>query len=488
MNNNSNQKESRIPVKSNNLHFNNWLLVFFSCCLLIWGCNETLSVGSEILPNSDGQGNVFSDTTTIISTTVSVDSLRSDKLFLSQLGYMNDAVFGKTKSSLLLGLKKPNLTVSSSILDTIGGYQLDSVVLSLTLNGIYGDLTLPMNFKVHKLLTPLSNEQVYFSNTSFDQGMLEVGSKENYVPSLVSQYDEYVYNEDSTYVNLAPQLRIRLDPFFGQSIINLIENDQVGSDEILKPKLPGLVVVPEELDGSILELDMFVNSFDTDRRNVLEDSRLHIYYKNVEGTPLNVIFPATVQDLGIGQYSHDYNSTNIETALNSNNPLGDQVSYIQGLAGVKTKIEFPNIESYGNIAIQKAELVVSRLEDGFEETFLPPDRLFVVKVAEDGTNEDISDFTMFADAHTDGFSNEITEDNGDVILQYRINISDHLQKIISGEEENNGLYISLYGTQDLDLIAFNTTDIFPDRIVIGGGSNTQDNYRLRLDMTYTILD
>ncbi|MEZ5002132.1 MAG: DUF4270 family protein [Chitinophagales bacterium] len=460
-----------------------WLLIFSACSLLLWSCNDTIPVGAEILPGTDGQGNFFSDTTTIYSTTVREDSLRSDKLFLSQLGFSNDPIFGKTKSSLMMGFRVPYVVVNADLLDTIGGYQLDSVVLSLIVDDVYGDSTQPMSFKVYKLVTPLSNEVAHFSNINFEQSMLEVGRIENYVPKLSNEFEE-----DTLYTELGHQLRIHLNPFFGQSLINILGTNQISSNALLHQVLPGLIVIPEEQDGSILEIDMLTNSLETSRVNALQDSRLHLYYKNSEGKNLDLMFPASILDLGISQYVHDYSSTNVETALQSTSPTGDAVNYIQGLAGVKTKLEFPYLMSYGNVAVQKAELVITRAVDGFEDTYSPPDRLFALKIGEDGGNENTPDFIRFSDAHIGGFSEEIVLPTGEEVLRYRLNISDYIQDVISGKEPNDGMFITLYGAQDLDLITLNNSDLIPDRIVIGGGNNSLNSFKLKLELTFANLE
>lgn len=462
-----------------------WILVFSACILLLGSCNNTIPVGPEILPEGDGNGNFFSDTTTLITTTVREDSLRSDKLYLSQLGHMDDPIFGVTKSSLMLGLRRPSGSVSPAIFDTIGDYTLDSVVLALAVNLTYGDTTDNMGFKVYKLPSPLNSEEIYFSNIEFQQGMVEVGEITNYVPELINNsYSE----DDSLYTDLGHQLRIKLNPFFGQSIINILETDIIESNELLQQFLAGLIIVPNNDPGCMLEIDMVVSSATTDRSVALSDTRLQVYFKNGIDSSLNIIFPATVIDLGINKFEHDYNGSNVETALNLNNPDGDEVNYVQGLAGVKTKVELPYLSSYGNAAVRKAELVVTQILDGFEDIYLPPDRIIVVKVGEDGENLNTSDYELFQSAHSGGFGELKTLINGEEVMEYRINISDQIQRLLLNQEENNGFYITLYGEQDTELTSLNSSDLIPDRIVIGGGKNTSSDYRLKLDLSYAILD
>jgi hypothetical protein len=460
-----------------------WIFVFSACILLLGSCNDTIPVGSEILPDGDGQGNFFSDTTTLYSSTVREDSLRSDRLFLSQLGVISDPIFGTTKSSLLIAFRTPNGVVSPAIFDTVGGYTLDSIILALTVNSVYGDTTNLMGFKVFKLLTPLNPEEIYYSNIEFNQGMIEIGSIVNYAPTLSNQY-----SEDTTFEDLGHQLRIKLNPFFGQSIINSLGTDQLSSNELLSQFLPGLVIVPNNTQGSILEIDMVVNTATTSKRTALEDSRMQIYFKNSLDSSLSIIFPATVLSVGVSKFEHNYNGTNVESALNLNNAEGDEVNYIQGLAGVKTKIELPFLANYNTIAIRKAEMIITQILDGNETTFKAPERLFLVKVGDDDENVNTSDFKFFQASHSGGFGTKTTLTNGDEVMVYKINISDQLQRMILNQEDNNGFYITLYAAQDTELINLNSSDLIPDRIIIGGGKNASEEYKLKLELTYTILD
>ena len=463
-----------------------WVLFLSAFCIIGISCNETIPVGSDLLPSSDNPNYFFTDTTTLFSFTVTEDSLRSDKVFLSQLGYIEDPIFGSTKSSQLIGFLAPTRSVSTSLIDTVGGYVLDSIYLNLILNNIYGDSTLPMNFTVYKLSSSIDNSNIYYSNLEFEQGMIEIGRIENFAPKLSDDYDE-----DTTYTNLGPQMRIRLNPFFGQSLINILNTNIISSSDLFHQFFPGLIIVPDEVPGSMIELDLLVSSSTSNRRTALEDCRIQMYYKNSLDTSLNVIFPATVINLGVGKYEHNFASSNVETALELSNPEGDEVNYVQGLAGVKTKVEFPHLEaSYGsgNVAVNKAEIVITQLLDGFEDTYLPPERILAVHIGDNGENVNISDFNLFTSAHTDGFGQEVTLDNGDVALQYRINISDYFQRLIFGQEENNGIYLTLYGAQNTSITSLNSSDLLPDRIVIGGGNNGSEHYKLKLDLSYTVLD
>jgi len=215
---------------------------------------------------------------------------------------------------------------------------------------------------------------------------------------------------------------------------------------------------------------------------------MQIYFKNSLDTALTIIFPATILNVGVSKFEHNYNGTNVESALNLNNAEGDEVNYIQGLAGVKTKIELPFLSNYNTIAIRKAEIVVTQILDGNENIFKAPDRLFLVKVGEDGENVNTSDFRFFQPSHSGGFGTETTLSNGDEVMVYKLNVSDQIQRMILNQEDNNGFYLTLYSAQDTELINLNSSDLVPDRIIIGGGKNASADFQLKLELTYTILE
>jgi hypothetical protein len=467
----------------------NWLFSFAATgyvlvlALIISSCSETIPIGTEVLPDGDRPDNVFTDTTTIYSWTVREDSMRSDKLLGAPIGYMEDPLFGNTKSSLLVGFRTPSLSINGSLTDTIGGYYLDSIVLALMISDVYGDTTLPMDFTVYKLPSPLNADQVYYSGFRLPTSMVEVGRATGLRPSLYNEYDE-----DTILTDLGPQLRIKLNPFFGQSLLNILNTDVIESDELFHRYLPGLVIVPDDVPGSMVEIGLVANPANS-LRNALQNSRIQIYYKNADDNSLGMIFNATTLNLGISKFEHDYASTNVEAALMSEEVFGDPVNYVQGLAGVKTRVEMPYLDEYdASTAVLKAELVITQIDAGGEDVFVPAPRLLALRIDEDGGNANTSDYSTFPAGHFNGFAEEVTLENGQEVIRYRVNISDYVQRLINGNEINDGLYITLYPAQVTELIAVNASDLIPNRVVIGGGNNTVDDYRMKLDLTYTILD
>ena len=71
-----------------------WIIVFSACILLLGSCNNTVPVGPEILPDSDGQGNFYNDTTKLLLETRSIaftDSTLSESLSVAA----STPIFGK---------------------------------------------------------------------------------------------------------------------------------------------------------------------------------------------------------------------------------------------------------------------------------------------------------------------------------------------------------------------------------------------------------
>lgn len=82
-------------------------------------------------------------------------------------------------------------------------------------------------------------------------------------------------------------------------------------------------------------------------------------------------------------------------------------------------------------------------------------------------------------AYFDGAKKMITNDNGQQVAQYRINITRYMQHLINASpiynETNYGFRLGVYDASG------STKDI--GRVILGGGTNS--NYRLKLHVIYT---
>ncbi len=448
-------------MKKKSLFFTIVLGVAFVSC-------EKATVGEDLIPDNDKLNVRYTDTVKLVSKTIRETKVRSDRLLINHLGSMDEGIafpannlFGKTTSRIAAEIGLP----TGGFTDTIGGYILDSAILTLNLNSFYGDSSSAQSFVVYEQTETLDKNEIHYSNASIGAGSDEIGRINDFVfePSRFNNSDNEQF------------LKIDLSSSFGNSLLDQIGTTNFESNEDFEAYLPGLMIVP---DTTV--------SFGTGIAEILLNSsttNLTLYYKNSLDSSLTSVFPLTIGGFNVDLYTHNYQGAEIKAVLDAG-INGEAISYIQGLAGVNTNVEFPNIEALNGAVILKAELQITQIHDASNETFEEPTRLFVLQKT-DSTDQSISDFSFFGSAHFDGFPIDSMIDGNRVSI-YKANISDYLQDVIIGKIENNGLVITNNTAQTTTGGIVNSSLYFPNRVKFGGSNNVSDNYKLKLLLKYSV--
>ena len=308
----------------------NWRIVkklfatFLFGAILISSCNkEDSTVGSSINPN--GLNVVTSDTFTVKTYSSLLDSLESDETSVSMLGAYNDPEFGLVDcgivSQLRLSSESPNFGVVSSV---------DSVVLSFVYSGIkyYGKVD-DLTFEVYEINEELDLDDEYYTFTPVSNAgsNLVLPGFEVIKPEL---YTDIIVGSDT----LSPQLRLRLDPAFGQYLIDNVSS--MSSNDVFTSFFNGVYV--KVTDGS--------NLASGDGHVVylsLEDaiSKMVIYYTNSSSENKTFSFNINNKCARFNKIDFDRSGTNVEAVLN-NPELGEEKFYMQS-SSIKAVIEFPYI-------------------------------------------------------------------------------------------------------------------------------------------------
>src|SRR5579863_3895521 len=144
---------------------------FLVALTFLTGCEKQPDVGQFGLTNVPDNGNaniVVVDSSTIVLSTVYVDSVASAATGYMQVGTYNDAYMGQVTSQAYLQVKPP---VFLPALDPIRDFY-DSIGMAILFrksNPFYGDTTLPQTFEVHQVIDTLyelnlPNQFAWFSN------------------------------------------------------------------------------------------------------------------------------------------------------------------------------------------------------------------------------------------------------------------------------------------------------------------------------------
>ena len=467
------------------------LLTLLIGLFLFAGCKSTNNIGLDVDANTAIKGELL-DNQTVTSSTVKSADVGTAGLSRYPLGYMNDPIFGKTEASIALTINPPSLNYNYGL-----SPQLDSVILVLRLDSavvgakdieptkFYGDTVNSIySIDVSQLDNPVTN---FLSNTEQSSSSTLLGNYTGKIkPNTKIKITDIVAGKPDSLKLLPAQIRIKLDKQFFQDNVVLTSNFITTSNAVFVNSVRGLSVRINKTSSSGIGGISFVQL-----RN--SNSYLQFVYKktNDKATKdtVSVNYPV-VASSSSANIKHDYSGTAIQTQLD--NPTTQyNVTYAQGLAGVKTRIFFPTLKNftatYGKVAVNKAELVVPAGAGTTANPFGPLTRLSLYRSDIAGQPAELPDH--------DGGSPTVRPDPrnvGDIIFggyydslknRYVFVVTSYVQDLIDGKLQDYGAFLA-----PSDLVEFQimSTAITASRTVIGANNNTAN--RLKLNVYYTKIN
>ena len=368
--------------------------IFFLLVVFCFSCTDPDILGLEIQPESDNIL-IFNSLSSDFQTEIeSEDSLRTDNVVSLTLGEIHDPIFGLNSAGFYT-----QLLLTENNIDLGNNPIVDSVILSYTYSGSYGDMSQFDNISVQRVFTDLHNDSIYYSNTF----QLSASSMYN--------VEEYTISESSN----SPNIRIKLTNEFGQQIIDLGSELLVDNETFLS-QFQGLSL---SAFGSNAMLYLNPNG---------SESYFKIYYKNDEN-----ISDTLSLDFQVGG---DAARVNIFNEKSTENIIQDiSKIHIQSMAGYKAKISFNNIDSLRallhNQVINKATIEFNVL-DGSQSEYLAHNKLVLVRTNSAGENIFLSDFLLEGD---DYFGGDLNNE------KYQFNITRYLYQLLTNPDYTPELYL-----------------------------------------------
>jgi hypothetical protein len=389
----------------------------------------------------------YTDTVSLKLETLREDSVLSSLAAYNLLGKYNDPVFGVAQAGFYTQFR-----LTGNNVDFGTNIVLDSVILALDYQSLYGSETDPLNIKVYEISNDLYADSSYYSNQH--QNILsEIGSY-SFTPAI----------NDSVSVGgekMTPHLRIPLNSTFGQKLLNAGGTTDLENNDNFLQFMKGLYVAMDsnqtfaQGNGSIVSFDL-----------LSAVSGLTLYYTNTDSAKqYQYTFIVNSECAKYNVFNHDYTGTEVEQAFNQPQMFDTVYNYLQGGAGLQVKINFPYIESLRNknILINKVELIIPA-ENNKIGNYPVPDNITVSKLNAEGGLEFLPDF-LEGVTYFGGSYDEINQ-------EYVLNISRHVQELINGKEKDYGLLVKVSGTS-----------IYPNRVVIGAPNNPNKKVILRVYYT-----
>lgn len=421
-----------------------FFFLVFLICVFISACKDPDESGLNVLPPGDALSTILSDTTTIITRTVSDDSLASDELSAQLIGSINDPVFGISNASVYTEVNLEGTPVFTN------QPQADSLVLSLVYNSYYGDTTAFQTFNVFRLTEKFYQDSSYYSSRNFAYDPTVRGSLQFQPQPKTS----VVVGTDT----LSPRIRIPLEKSIGDSILALYGSTELSSNADFLNYFKGLYIQPVSL-----------TTMNTGAVSIFSftSSKLILYFHDSTSTGKSYEF--SLSGARINHFEHDRTNSDVGRQL-ADSTYSDSLNYVQAMCGVKTRISFPYLRNYVSgqrIIINKAELEMQIKPGSGSVQYIPPISILLITRNSAGTFSFPLDY-FEPSGYFGGTIN--SAGNG-----YTFNITRQLQRYLDGANTSSEFDIVISGS-----------GVLATRMIIGSGKNA--DYPMKLKLYYTKIN
>ena len=383
------------------------LICLFSACKKNW--NE---LGSQLIATENITVLSF-DSLKIKASIHKEDSLSSLNTSSYFLGSFTDADFGSTDASIYTEFRMPSS-------DVVFGEnaQADSIVLSLQIDGFYGDTSSALNISVKEMLEEIKSST---TDSSGQDSSIVIYTDQDFLidNTTIGSLSYTAASSGTTIVN------INLTNEFAQSFLDA-ETLNFEDNTAFQSFFKGLYISCDQFtsQGMLLELDLLDVS-----------SKLTFYYQNSESDSLSYDFQINSNADKMTRWSHDYSTTNIPNLIGEEDV---EQAYVQGSVGYRTYLTLPSLESLkdSNYVIHKAELTIPYFYNENDSIFSIPSKLGLAAVNSQGGLEILSeDQNIQGSSYFDGNSNILDQN-------YTFNIARYVHKVIEqGYTNRLALYV-----------------------------------------------
>lgn len=471
----------------------------FSCKKI----NEATTLGSDLIPAVD---NVTTFEVSYDVVTKNALFTDSSKLLFGEpvaLGHFTDPEFGTSQGDAYFRINSSAYGTYPFLIDRnkpnyLDSLIIDSVVLSLSYAGNYGDTNSIQTVRVFEI----DQNSTFSDTTSYGfygpapttNNGVELGSKSFKISDLKNNVSILRKRDTSIVSNV---LRIPLN-----NATNFIKriaafdttktaNGGFYSDSIFKLLVKGLAVKFDDPPSAGQGGLAYFNLADAN------STRLTVYFVALHGLKDTTQFNFYHNTNGQQNIIKRTPAGNYASYLT--NGLGDKI-YLQSTTGSYVSIKIKGLDTLSNKVIHRAEIVASQINSPLD-VFGPPDRLIL-----DHINKTHDTAFLFENDLTPSLDGSLAYNvfGGDYNIyehQYKFNITRYIQGIITRKEPDDSL--RMYAPLRTLLFAKNllTTStphgsyiavpvlrrVADGRVVLGGGSYSTPGMRLRLRIIYSNL-
>ncbi len=397
------------------------LFIFLSSCV------DPTDLGSDLLKEDRAEVN-FIDTLSLNTVTIPGEAQFvygpsiSDQQSSYMCGQLNDPIFGRSSATIYAQPRLDFFTPNFS------NTELDSVVLWLPYNtdslAYYGHINEEFTFDVFRVNERFDRNRFYSSDTSFTTEAIPLGSR-TFVPRPFDSVEVIRYN--STFldtITFPPHLRITLSPEFGREFLQL-DSMTLDNDESFLDYFNGFKVQASSENRGMLSFNLLNTA-----------GGIYLYYTKDDTLKRQFQIQMDQFSARFTTFEHDHSGSVVEQFIGQET---DSTLFVQGMAGLDTRIEIPHVRNLENLIINKAELIVEfeDLPEDIDSIYTPALQLGLFALRSDGERIGIEDFliansvddvpNLFGGVYTGGSGRNGT---------YTMSLSAHFQRMITGEVDN----------------------------------------------------
>jgi hypothetical protein len=424
---------------------------------------DTSLLGLGLIPPGDKIHTFYTDTITVYSSILKLDSISSFGVVDFIFGSYKDPVFGLTTANVVTQLSwaYPGFRYGSNPV-------ADSVLMSIKYNYkyIYGNKGATLNFKVYEIV----NDGFFNSAPTDRQDTVAVYSSKPVQPYLGNQIGQFslcpANHPADTLVTFS------LSQEFGNKLIQANDSLIYDTSHYFHNYMKGICIIPDDAnaigDGYLFKTYYNANYIWVD-----------VYFRNdtsKEDGISHFAVSAFNFDARVNTFSHDYSSSTFLTSLTTPT-IHDTLAYIASMGGVVTKLSFPGLNNLKTnpsdiVSINRAELILPVLP-GDTVQFPPADLIQLMRLASNGTYIVTPDYTYFnsAMAYVDGIYDKYSR-------QYTTQITKHIEYSLTHKDYSSDLYVRSTSSG---------TGSYPEYTISGRSilKNGTGKNKIKLKITYT---
>lgn len=466
-------------------------LIFVQSCQKI----DTTTLGIGLIPAGD---NVPTYDTLLDVVTDSnylyLDSSRITKTENHALGYLEDPEFGNTSAAVYFGITP--LTTGSNPFpnkDLIGD-KVDSVILSLSYQGLYGDSLSVETIRVSEIagtadfkdsITGYPITAPYFPLVSQPLGSATVDFR------TLNDAKQFKQGKDTAITTQENVLRIKLDRTLGLRLAGYDTSTAYASDSLFATRFRGIALTIDSFGSVRKKALAYFNLSDTAK------TKLTVYYRTdnsgvLDTSYVNFIYNVNTSSKNANLVRRTISGSNYQRNMLSTAANKDKV-YIQSGPGSYATLSVPGLSTMANRLIYKAELIMKILPST-ENNFLTPPILFLDQ--RDSANSRY--VTVQNDFLIDNSGNYNYTSFGGLVkgdTAYIFNLTRYFQSVITRKQTPYKFRVyAPFQTQPY----YTTSDVYPatyslplypflinsliayGRVVVGGGSHPTQKMKVRL--------